>query len=185
MKRFLSAFYILLCFCVCPDILAQDYDNLEPLTLLNRSVLDKSCRAIQRNDISIQPDVAKLLSDAEGANIAIIPLRSDAKVDVICGQTEPELQGWIPQPTKDGYKYTPVATPDFCYNEAGQSVSAYILYPMKTGEKNPVKSVRTKGNSVEVRFADGGKDRIAYSVEGKKLKTLEFKSKDKKFSILK
>ena len=126
-----------------------------------------------------------VISDDEGANIAIIPLRNDAKVDVICGQTEPELQGWIPLPTSDGYVYKPVATPTFSYNEAGQSVSAYILYPLKPGEKNPVKSIRTKGGTIELRFADGGKDRITFSVDGKRLKTLSFKSKDRQFLILK
>ena len=126
-----------------------------------------------------------VISDSEGANIAIIPLRDDAKADVICGQTEPELQGWMPLSTNDGYVYNPVATPTFSYNEPGQSVSAYILYPLKPGEKNPVKSIRTKGNTFEVRFTGGGKDRITFSVEGKRLKTLSFKSKDKQFPILK
>ncbi|MCQ2179022.1 MAG: alginate lyase family protein [Bacteroidales bacterium] len=126
-----------------------------------------------------------VISDDEGANIAIIPLRSDANVEVISGQKEPELQGWIPDWTPEGYVYNPVATPTFSYNEAGQSVSAYILYPLKPGEKNPVKSIRTKGNTVEVRFAGGGKDRITFSVEGKQLKTLSFKSKDRQFEIIK
>ncbi|MBQ0086505.1 MAG: alginate lyase family protein [Bacteroidales bacterium] len=126
-----------------------------------------------------------VMSDDEGANIAIIPLRKDAKVWVISGQTDPELQGWLPLWTEDGYVYNPVATPTFSYNESGQSVSAYILYPMKAGGKNPVKSVHTKGDTIEVRFADGGKDCITFSVEGNRLKTLTFKSKDKQFSILK
>lgn len=126
-----------------------------------------------------------VMSADEGANIAIIPLRSDAKVDVISGQKEPELQGWIPVWTKEGYVYNPVATPTFSYTEPGQSLSAYILYPLKPGEKNSVKSIRTKGNTIEVRFANGDKDVITYSVEGKQLKTLDFKSKNKQFSILK
>ncbi len=126
-----------------------------------------------------------VMSDDEGANIAIIPLRSDAKVEVICGQTEPELQGWMPLWTNDGYIYNKVATPTFSYNEAGQSVSAYILYPLKAGEKNPAESVSTTGNTITVRFADGSKDRIKFSVEGKRLKTLSFKSKGSRLSILK
>lgn len=125
-----------------------------------------------------------VMSDDEGANIAIIPLRSDAKVEVISGQTDPELQGWMPLWAEDGYIYNPVATPTFSYNEAGQSVSSYILYPLKPGEKNPVKSVRTKGNTIELRFVDGRKDRITFSVEGKQLKTLSFKTKNSQFSIL-
>lgn len=125
-----------------------------------------------------------VMSDDEGANIAIIPLRSDTEVEVICGQTEPELQGWIPQWTENGYVYNPVATPTFSCNEPGQSVSAYILYPLKPGEKNPVKSVGMKGGTIVVRFADGGKDRITFSVEGKRLKTLSFRSKSRRFSIL-
>ncbi|MBQ0006742.1 MAG: hypothetical protein KBS57_04995, partial [Alistipes sp.] len=110
--------------------------------------------------------------------------RNDAEVDVICGQTEPELQGWIPQWTSDGYVYNPEATPTFSYKDAGQSGSAYILYPMKAGGKNPVKAVRTKGRIIEVFWADGGRDRITFSVEGKRLKTLSFESKDKRFSVL-
>lgn len=125
-----------------------------------------------------------VMSDDEGANIAIIPLRNDAGVDVVCGQTEPELQGWMPLWTEDGYVYNPVATPAFSYIEPGQSVSAYILYPLKPGGRNPVKSVRMRGDTVIVRFADGGKDMIRFSVEGNQLKTLSFRSKDKKFSIL-
>lgn len=125
-----------------------------------------------------------VMSDDEGANIAIIPLRKDAKVWVISGQTDPELQGWLPLWTEDGYVYNPVATPAFSYNEAGQSVSAYILYPLKPGEKNPMKSVRAKGNTIELRFADGGKDLITFSVEGNRLRTLSFKSGKKRFSII-
>ncbi len=126
-----------------------------------------------------------VMSDDEGANVGIIPVRNDAEVNVICGQKEPELQGWMPQWTNDGYVYNPVATPTFSYNDAGQSVSAYILYPLKPGEKNPVKSVRTKNGTIELRFTDGGKEFITFSVEGNRLKTLSFKSKDKSFSILK
>ena len=65
MKRAFSAIFLLLCFWVSPDTMAQIYDNLEPLTLLNRSVLDKSCRAIQRDDISTRAAVARLVSDAD------------------------------------------------------------------------------------------------------------------------
>ena len=119
MKRLLAAIFLLLFICAAQNTTAQNYDNLEPLTLLNRSVLDKSCRAIQRDDISTRDAIARLVSEAD------------------------RLMG------------------------------------------NPVKSVRTKGYTVEVRFTDGGKDRITFSVEGKQLKTLTFKSKDKQFSILK
>ncbi|MCQ2157736.1 MAG: heparinase II/III family protein [Bacteroidales bacterium] len=150
------------------DGTAHQYDSYFHLNT-DRYIVDGNC----------------VMSDDKGANIAVIPLRNDAEVEVICGQTEPELQGWIPQWTSDGYVYNPVATPTFSYKDAGQSVSAYILYPMKAGGKNPVKSVRTKGDTIEVRFADGGKDCITFSVEGNRLKTLSFKSKDKQFSILK
>ena len=137
------------------------------------------------NTLRYITDGNSVISDDEDANIAIIPVRKDARVNVICGQTEPELQGWIPVSTSEGYVFNFAATPTFSYDEADQSVQAYILYPLKPGETNPVKSVRTKGNTIELRFTDDSKDRITFSVEGKRLKTLSFKSKGKQFSILK
>ncbi|MCQ2167512.1 MAG: alginate lyase family protein, partial [Bacteroidales bacterium] len=65
MKRILSTISLLLCLCSAPDTSAQNYDNLEPLTLLNRSVLDKSRRDIGRDDIHTRGVVARLVSEAD------------------------------------------------------------------------------------------------------------------------
>ena len=65
MKRILSVLALLLCFSFAPDTAARNYDNLEPLTLLNRSVLDRSRRAILRDDVTTRSAAARLISEAD------------------------------------------------------------------------------------------------------------------------
>ena len=61
----LSAASLLLSLCLSPDVSAQNYDKQAPLTLLNRSVLDRSRKAIQRDDISTRSAIMRLVLEAD------------------------------------------------------------------------------------------------------------------------
>ncbi|MDD6472162.1 MAG: heparinase II/III family protein [Bacteroidales bacterium] len=124
-------------------------------------------------------------ADSEGANLAIIPLRSNLSVDVKCGQETPELMGWRSGTKTSSYGCTPIATPVFTRKEAGQIVEPYLLYPLKEGEELPIKSIKAKGNLFEIVYKNGEKESFSLELEGNKLKTLNYSSKSKKISILK
>lgn len=116
-------------------------------------------------------------SNDEGeANIAIVPLHREAlSVDIIKGQVEPEVQGWIPAGGTDQYKCKPIATPTFKRQASGQVVEPYLFYPMKAGESLPVSGIKASGNSkYEILFKDGRRDIVELSLENKRLKTLQY-----------
>ena len=110
-------------------------------------------------------------AEAGAANLAIVPLWSDpSDAEVICGQEEPEVQGWA---HLTGYECIPVATPVFKRSAAGPCVMPYLLYPLKPGESLPVRSVKvSRDGTVEISYKDGGKDVIRYSVGDKRLERL-------------
>ena len=114
---------------------------------------------------------AVVSAEAGAANLAIVPLWSDpSDAEVICGQEEPEVQGWA---HLTGYECIPVATPVFKSSAAGTCVMPYLLYPLKPGESLPVRSVKvSRDGTVEISYRDGGKDVIRYSVGDKRLERL-------------
>ncbi len=114
---------------------------------------------------------AVVSAEAGAANLAIVPLWSDpSDAEVICGQEEPEVQGWA---HLTGYECIPVATPVFKRSAAGTCVMPYLLYPLKPGESLPVRSVKvSRDGTVEISYKDGGKDVIRYSVGDKRLERL-------------
>jgi hypothetical protein len=94
----------------------------------------------------------------EGPNLVIAPV-SDGEIslEVVTGQTDPVVQGWVPA---SGYRVRPIPTPIFTVETDRDISIAYILYPLKPGEANPIRSVRliptdaVKGVAVEVEFDD-------------------------------
>ena len=108
---------------------------------------------------------------ASASGRAIVPLWSDpSDAEVICGQEEPEGQGWA---HLTGYECIPVATPVFKRSAAGTCVMPYLLYPLKPGESLPVRSVTvSRDGTVEISYKDGGKDVIRYNIGDKRLERL-------------
>lgn len=78
--------------------------------------------------------------DAEGPNLAIhvaglTPLRTE----IVCGQTEPEVQGWIPR--GGPYECQPIPTAVFRTRWKGITALTYVLYPLAPEERDPVISL--------------------------------------------
>lgn len=98
-------------------------------------------------------------ADLDVANLAIFPLRRDGlAVDVIKGQVEPAVQGWVANSTRDE-DVVPVPTPIYRRQATGQWLEPWLLYPIKANAKNPVKAVSTEqnGTSYTVELQDGRK----------------------------
>ncbi|MFB0523188.1 MAG: alginate lyase family protein [Candidatus Bathyarchaeia archaeon] len=102
-----------------------------------------------------------LTQDSEGSNLAIIPPTGDRlTVQIVSGQEEPVVQGWIPA---GGYDVKPIPTAILTNEGTGQIQLLYVLYPIPKGGRCPIKSVerveiygKTEGvQGVQITFDDG------------------------------
>lgn len=100
-----------------------------------------------------------ITADPNSANLLIAPLTpKDLKLDVIMGQEDPEVQGWVPA---KGYDCRPVATPTFIRKAAGQNLDAYIFLPVKPKQQHSIKTIQQLDKSTFViTFVDGRKDTV-------------------------
>jgi len=131
-----------------------------------------------------QHAVASRYDDA--ANVTIYQARPGATdVKVVVGQTEPEVQGWVPVGDAQTYKCRPVATPTFTRRQAGQCVEPYLLYPTKPGESSPIEKVEMTGGEISIRFVDGSVDKVQYTIGGNALKELRLSCGGQTIDILK
>ena len=132
------------------------------------------------------PGLLSVRTDDPGeANLAIIPLwRSPSLPDVVCGQEDPEVQGWV---HLQGYRCDPVATPVFSCTASGRCVMPYLFYPTRSGENLPVKAVKVNRNgAVEVQYNNGDKDLIRFRVGEERLESLDVTTRQgRKREILK
>ncbi len=114
-------------------------------------------------------------ADDNAANLAVMCFRKDQSLNTVCGQTEPELQGWVSVGGTSGYKCDPVVTPIYSLAGSGQQLVPYLLYPLKPGEKNPVKSLNmTEEGVLEIEFLDGTAESIAYRAGNNRLESLTY-----------
>jgi hypothetical protein len=85
----------------------------------------------------------------DASNLAIIPPKDDdLMVEIISGQEEPVVQGWMPA---GGYKVRPIPTPIFTKTGAGTTWFVYVFYPVPRGQELPITSVEP----IEVKSDDG------------------------------
>jgi hypothetical protein len=59
--------------------------------------------------------------------------------EVVSGQEEPTVQGWIPRGKP--YECQPIPTPIFKSAGSGMVAMCYVLYPIEAGERSPVTAV--------------------------------------------
>ena len=79
----------------------------------------------------------------EGANIAIVRLSEGGTYKVICGQTELEIQGWLPAAGgENGFHCEPAATPVYHTQGHGIIKETYVFIPYQAGEGMPVREVK-------------------------------------------
>lgn len=77
-------------------------------------------------------------------------------IDVISGQEDPVVQGWIPRGKP--YECQPIPTPIFKAEGEGTVVMSYVLFPIKAGESSPVTYMeRIPVNGDQGRAAIGGR----------------------------
>ena len=96
-------------------------------------------------------------ADPDVANLAIVPLRREGlTVDIIKGQTEPEVQGWVANSTRDE-DVSPVPTPIYHRQAVGQWLEPWLLYPLRANEKSPVSAIEfdRQANSCSITLVDG------------------------------
>ena len=94
--------------------------------------------------------------DAGMSNLAIIPLMTEGlTVNVVSGQTEPEVLGWWVQ---KGKPHKPVTTVTHNLEGAGMKHFLTLLLPIQAGEDNPVLKSKCDGlGKCEVTMKDGRK----------------------------
>lgn len=97
-------------------------------------------------------------------NLLIAPLNpAGQELNVICGQEEPYVQGWVPARNRH-YDMRAVATPTYIRKATGQVMSAYLFLPLKPDAPNPVTAIDSQGdNTFVISFADGRRDTITAS----------------------
>ncbi|MGA1199124.1 MAG: alginate lyase family protein, partial [Candidatus Latescibacterota bacterium] len=99
----------------------------------------------------LDADGAALVQDGRGvetrngvgeSNLGIYGIaNTEFSIEVVSGQEEPIVQGWIPRGKP--YECQPIPTPVFKAQGKGTVVMSYVLYPIRAGEKSPVVQVDT------------------------------------------
>lgn len=89
------------------------------------------------------------MRNAEGeSNFGIYGIaNADFSVEVVSGQEEPIVQGWIPRGKP--YECQPIPTPVFRAEGKGTVVMSYVLCPIRAGEKSPVVQVDAFSTTAE------------------------------------
>lgn len=124
------------------------------------------------------------------SNIAIIPLQNNGcNMNVIVGQKEPEVQGWLSDLHKNGqgekYEVHQAATAEFTRKARGKVVEPYLLYPLKESEDLPIRDINVIDNEhIEIVYKDGNVEKVSYSIEGNHLKTLQISTEKSIIKVL-
>lgn len=97
----------------------------------------------------LDADAAEIVMDGKGvetrneegeSNFGIYGIANASfSIDVIAGQEEPIVQGWIPRGKP--YECQPIPTPVFKAEGAGTVVMSYVLCPISQGERSPISQV--------------------------------------------
>ncbi|MBD3183763.1 hypothetical protein GF312_15845 [Candidatus Poribacteria bacterium] len=115
---------------------------------------------LEAADAVIETDTNRVdTQNPDTSNLSIIPPEDDnISVEIVSGQEEPVVQGWLPA---GGYKVRPVPTPIFTKSGEGVVWYIYLFYPTAESVECPVKSVELqdiKGNAearcIKITFTD-------------------------------
>jgi len=120
---------------------------------------------------SAEQDEATLAVTARSgsAALAIVPLwRQDLALDVVSGQREPVVQGWLP--TGRHNELRPIPTAIYRAEAAGRVVMAYALVPFE-GEDSPLRGVEPvdapgSAQAVALHWTDGRHHYFTHNPEG-------------------
>jgi hypothetical protein len=97
--------------------------------------------------------------DDKGPNLAVVPLETDGlQVRAVSAQQEPELLGWHIRKDMDP-QYVPASTVVHTRRGTGTQMFLTLLVPIRTGQKNPIRSTTLTRNGavaqIEVQWNDG------------------------------
>jgi hypothetical protein len=99
--------------------------------------------------------------NSEVSNLIIIPAELDGlDVEIIMGQTEPYVQGWV---REGNYGVRPIPTPTYKLKKKGIAYLGYVFYPIPEGGECLVESVVIRNADtdekveIEVVFQNGEK----------------------------
>ena len=133
--------------------------------------LDAPNASVNRNNksvIGVNPGKAVL---------QIVPLRShDLSIELVKGQTSPEVQGWIHNATNgiNTYNCRAVATPIYRKHSSGIIVEPYLLLPLKVNEESIVKSVTWDNKSYKIIFNNGSSLNVSLTIKNGIVNTLSY-----------
>ena len=89
------------------------------------------------SDVEVDPATGTVVTtDASGPNVALLPVGFDGwQIEIVKGQTEPIVQGWLP--TAKHNVLRPVPTAVYHRLVVGDAMIAYVIAPLKPGEAVP------------------------------------------------
>lgn len=126
---------------------------------------------LNADEVSVDERGAVRTLYSHGANVGIFPLVDGAapRVEVVKGQEEPYVQGWMYVPGR-GQRAIPTAV--YTVEGAGIQHLLYVLYPVAQGEVPGVEVTpwdaglsRDTGVGAEIRFADGREYRVYFPTD--------------------
>ncbi|MEI7733247.1 MAG: alginate lyase family protein [Verrucomicrobiota bacterium] len=98
-------------------------------------------------------DGLKVSTGEKGPNLTIIGVGVDT-VQIVKGQKEPVVQGWLPD--RGGYgAIKPIPTAIYRKTGSGKVVSAYVLCPIRQGATGTVTGAQLTGNELRLTLANG------------------------------
>ena len=117
------------------------------------------------DEASVDAETLTVTGTSGEAQLAIIPLDPEGlSIEIVEGQTEPVVQGWIPTGRHDELR--PIPTPTYHAEGAGTVVMAYALVPGEAGAELPVveRLVALDGTLVvALRWSDGRVHHFTYN----------------------
>ena len=135
---------------------------------------------LEADDVELDNETGKITTRNLGdSNLAIIPLKdSDLDVEIVSGQEEPVVQGWV---SAGGYNVRPIPTPTYKKSVKGVTHFVYVFYPIPKGERCPVIRVESLHEKscpgIRIHFADGKIQKIDAGKVGNPVMHLKVKQR--------
>ena len=110
---------------------------------------------------AVTVDGLRVTTSNSGPNLTVIGFQADG-VQIVKGQKEPVVQGWLPARAGGYGGIKPIPTAIFRKSAAGPVVMLYALCPTRLAADCPVRSVELAPTQLSVQFTDGQEKRIRF-----------------------
>jgi len=132
-------------------------DQLEPLD--NKTHTYNALFHLDAPEVQVQG--LTVITKNDGPNLAIKAIGAD-RVNIIKGQKEPVVQGWIPDSSTGYGGIRPIPTAVFSKEGAGNCTMVYVLWPSKNNLPCPAENATVEGNVLTINYKDGIKKDISF-----------------------